>query len=101
MFASIVTDAFRRARQELDDERDILMFMVRTFLQWTGEREKRRAGTVDMVLIGLKKATEWEIQEKQDSLMRGKYVDPLETLAAKMDELIEALDRVRTFFSVV
>ena len=96
MFASIVSDAFRRARKELDDDRDIFLFMVRTFLQWTGEkRERERDGGHDVFFSGLKKASEWESQEKRDSSMRGEYVDPSELLAAKMDELVEALDRVR------
>ena len=60
-------------------------------------RRENGRGTVDTMCFfsGLKKASEWESQEKRDSSMRGKYVDPSELLAAKMDELVEALDRVR------
>lgn len=41
--------------------------------------------------LGLTKANEWE---ERDIHMRSQYVDPIEGFPAKMDQLLEALNKV-------
>jgi len=42
----------------------------------------------------LKKATEEEMQEERDVIMRSKYFDPIERFPEKMDQLLDAINRV-------
>lgn len=79
MFISIINDGFRRARQNLnDDHEEIFLFMLKKFLRWTG----------------LKKASEEELYEERDVRMRSKYLDTIECLPEKIDQLLDALNQV-------
>jgi hypothetical protein len=67
MFLSIINDSFRRARKNLKNENEgIFLFMLDRFQR----------------SIGWKKATD------------EKYVDPMKRLSEKMDQLLEAINRV-------
>ena len=46
-------------------------------------------------LLGLGRSTDLCRQEDYDEEMRSKYVDPVENFPNKMDQLLDALDRVR------
>ncbi len=45
-------------------------------------------------ILGLKKATEEEIQEERDAIMRSEYFDPIERFPERMDQLLDAINRV-------
>jgi hypothetical protein len=45
-------------------------------------------------IIGLKKLTKEDIQARQDARMRYAYVDPIEHFPDKIDQLLQALNRV-------
>ena len=51
-----------------------------------------------VTILGLKKPTEEEIQEEQDAAMRTQYVDPIESFPGKIDQLLDALNRVLDLF---
>jgi len=48
-------------------------------------------------LLGLRKATEEELFEEFDAKMRGKYFHPIENFPDKIDQLLDALNRVIQF----
>jgi hypothetical protein len=52
---------------------------------------------VDVDLIGLGRSTELYRREEYDEEMRSKYVDPVENFPDKMDQLLDALNRVSSF----
>ncbi|CAF4052436.1 unnamed protein product, partial [Adineta steineri] len=78
MFLSIINDSFRHAKDNQKEDQIILSFILMKFLRWTG----------------LKKASESEIQEEQDSRMRSQYSDPTDNFADRIDQLLEALDKI-------
>ncbi len=45
-------------------------------------------------ILGLKKPTEEEIQEERDAIMHSQYFDPIQNFPEKIDQLLEALNRV-------
>jgi hypothetical protein len=47
-----------------------------------------------LIILGLKKATEEEIQEQRDVIMRSQYFDPIERFPERIDQLLDALNRV-------
>ena len=79
MFLSIINDSFRLVREKETVNPEIYSYMYKKFLRWSR----------------LRKATELEIAEERDMIMRSKYVDPIDYLPDKFDELIETLERVR------
>jgi hypothetical protein len=81
MFISIIDQSFHRARQTNNNNSQIFSFMFNKFMRWTG----------------LKKPTALEIQEERDKQMRSKYLYPLDALPIKIDQLSEAISRVRRF----
>jgi len=42
----------------------------------------------------MKKATEEEIQEERDAIMREEYFHPIERFPEKIDQLLDAINRV-------
>lgn len=56
-----------------------------------------------MIFLGLKKLTEEDLQEQNDSIMRSEYKDPVEQLPDKIDELFTALNTViiLNFFEII
>ena len=46
------------------------------------------------MFLGLKRATEEEMQEERDARMRSEYHDPIERFPEKIDQLLDALNRV-------
>ncbi len=47
-----------------------------------------------MDILGLKKPTEEEIQEEREAVMHLQYFDPIKNFPDKIDQLLEALNRV-------
>jgi hypothetical protein len=47
-----------------------------------------------MVILGIGKRNQFEEFEKQDELMRNQYYDPIEHFPDKIDQLLDALNRV-------
>ncbi|CAF1219212.1 unnamed protein product [Adineta steineri] len=78
MFLSIINDSFRHAKGNQEEDQIILSFMLKKFLRWTG----------------LKKPSESEIQEEKDSRMRSQYFHPTDNFADRIDQLLEALDKI-------
>jgi hypothetical protein len=82
MSLSIINDSFRRVRKNVKNENgDILSFMFQRFQRW----------------IRWKKPTEEEIHETHDALMRQEYFDPIERFPDRIDQLLEAINRVSQF----
>jgi hypothetical protein len=48
--------------------------------------------------LGIWRPSELELQEERDVLMRSQYHDPIERFPEKIDQLLEALNRVRFHF---
>ena len=48
----------------------------------------------DSILLGLRKATAEEIHEEYDARMRQEYFDPIEHFPERMDQLLNAINRV-------
>ncbi len=42
----------------------------------------------------MKKPTEEEVQEQRDLIMRSEYFDPIERFPERMDQLLDAINRV-------
>ncbi len=51
--------------------------------------------------LGIWKPSELEVQEERDVLMRSQYYDPIERFPEKIDQLLEALNRVRFHFLMI
>ncbi len=49
-------------------------------------------------ILGWKKASEEEIYEERDNLMREEYFDPIERFPEKFDQFLEAINRVSGFY---
>ncbi|CAF4142543.1 unnamed protein product [Adineta steineri] len=74
MFLSIINDSFRQAKKNQKDDQIILSFMLKKFLKWTG----------------LKRLN----QEERDCRMRSQYFDPIENFPDRIDQLLEALNKI-------
>jgi len=48
--------------------------------------------------LGIWQPSELELQQERDALMRSEYHDPIERFPEKIDQLLEALNRVRFNF---
>ena len=99
MFISIINDSFRRARENLHDNQEIFSFMMKKFQRWIGiQSNLNQIKIISLIILGWKKATEEELQEERDVIMRSQYFDPIERFPEKIDQLLDALNRVcRTF----
>ncbi|CAF1234712.1 unnamed protein product [Adineta steineri] len=78
MFMAIIIDSFHLARDNQPEDPAIISFMMKKFLHWTG----------------LNKLNKLEMEEERDSQIRSQYVDPIEHFPNKIDQLLEALDRI-------
>ncbi|CAF4231416.1 unnamed protein product, partial [Adineta steineri] len=78
MFLSIINDSFRHAKDNQKDDQIMLSFMLKKFLRWTG----------------LKRLNQEEIQEERDCRMRSQYFDPIENFPDRIDQLLEALNKI-------
>lgn len=88
MFLTIINDSFRSVRDnsKIQSAKDpqILAFMLYKLQRW----------------IGLGKANELQQMIERDEQMRTKYLDPIEQFPEKIDQLLEALNRVSTQISI-
>jgi hypothetical protein len=100
MFLSIIYSSYRRARKNLHPKNDqeIYSFIFERFLRWTGKTKFLFFSfliiIMKIIIVGLKKQTEEEIHEERDALMRLKYHNPIEQFPHKIDQLLDALNRV-------
>ncbi|CAF1041705.1 unnamed protein product [Adineta steineri] len=78
MFFSIIIDSFHHANDNQKEDQVMLSFMVKKFVRWTG----------------LKRLNQEEIQEERDCRMRSQYVHPIETFSDRIDQLLEAVDKI-------
>ncbi|CAF1320727.1 unnamed protein product [Adineta steineri] len=78
MFVSIISDSFRHAKDNQKDDQTMLSFMLKKFLRWTG----------------LKRLSQEEIQEERDCRMRSQYFDPIKNFPDRIDQLLEALNKI-------
>jgi hypothetical protein len=53
-----------------------------------------------LFFLGLRKLTEEEIFEERDALMRSEYFDPIELFPKRIDQLLDALNRVCFIFNL-
>ncbi|CAF0987647.1 unnamed protein product [Adineta steineri] len=81
MFITIINDSFRRARENVNDKQEIFSYMLNKFQRW----------------IGLKQTNE----EERDALMRSEHFNPIERFPKKIDELIDAITRVRIIVLII
>jgi hypothetical protein len=77
IFLSIINDSFRLAQEKETVNAEIYSYMLKKFLRWSR----------------IRKPTELELAEERDTTMRSKYIDPIDYLPDKFDELIETLDK--------
>jgi Polycystin cation channel len=97
MFISIIGDSFRIVQQNHrmnhDEEHDMFAFIWYTFQRWIGRlfRTVLILPTIDYSYLGIRKCNESDQRNKQ---MRSEYRDPIEDFPAKIDQLLEALNRV-------
>ena len=95
MFISIINDNYHRARENLDDNQEIFSFMMEKFQRWIGiESNFNQMKIISLIILGFEKATEEVLQEERDAIMRSQYHDPIERFPEKIDELLDALNRV-------
>ncbi|CAF4003433.1 unnamed protein product [Adineta steineri] len=78
MFVSIISDSFRHAKDNQKEDQIIFSFMLKKFLRWSG----------------LKKLNQEEIQEERDCRMHSQYFDPIENFPDKIDQLLEAFNKI-------
>jgi hypothetical protein len=82
MFLSIINDSFRRTPENVKNQsEEILSFMIRRFQLWTG----------------WKKSMEEEIREERDAVRRQKHFYRIERFSERMNQLLEAINRVSVF----
>ena len=104
MFLTIINESFGAVRQEaalhVEQEQHIFSFMVDRFQRAIGMFTlslvvgERMSVAMSLGLLGLGRSTDLCRQEDYDEEMRSKYVDPVENFPNKMDQLLDALDRV-------
>ncbi|CAF1181508.1 unnamed protein product [Adineta steineri] len=78
MFVSIISNGFRHAKDNQKEDQIMLSFMLKKFLRWSG----------------LKKLNQEEIQEERDCRMHSQYFDPIENFPDRMDEFLQALNKI-------
>ncbi|CAF3719120.1 unnamed protein product, partial [Adineta steineri] len=78
MFLSIISNGFHHAKENQKEDQIMLSFMLKKFLRWTG----------------LKKLNQTEIQEERDCRMRSQYVDSIDIFSNRIDQLLEAFDKI-------
>ena len=73
---TIINDNFRRAHKNINDNNQkIFSFIFKKFQRWIGWKNHQN---------------DEEIREEYDTLMRSKYVHPIEHFPDKIDQLFEA-----------
>jgi hypothetical protein len=101
MFLSIINENFHRARENVNGEPQVMFsFMIRRFQRWAGIGIQLRENGLPITeesLLGLGERNEEEIQAERDDVMRSEYHEPIERFPKKVDQLIDALNRVGGF----
>ncbi|CAF1412568.1 unnamed protein product [Adineta steineri] len=78
MFMSILNDGFHHVELNSIEDQHILSYILKKFLNWTH----------------LRRPNVEETYEIRDSQMHSQYVDPIENFPDKIDQLLEAIDRI-------
>ena len=101
MFLSIIGDNFRLARDNAKkNHEEIFSFIWDRFLRKTSEEKKRKILVIFLLnIVGLRKPTEEELNEERDAKMRQQYFHPIENFPDKIDQLLDALNRVRSYLN--
>ena len=98
MFVSIISDNFRFVRdhrqQRPDQDEQIFSFIIQKFQRWIGRYYLTRHRCGASLFSRLGQRSEAERWQRYDEQMRSKYLDPIEHFPNKIDQLLEALDRV-------
>lgn len=97
MFLTIINESFCQARENVkeDSRRQIYSFLFDRFLRWTGKKKLDSNNDCDrVVLVGVKKPSVEELHEERDAMMRSKYFDPIERFPERIDQLLDAINRV-------
>jgi hypothetical protein len=98
MFISIIRDSFSTVRHNtLNEDREILTFMIRKFQRWTGKRiySARFSRCYYDWCSGWSILDKWELQEERDARLCSENYDPIQRFPDKIDQLLVALNRVR------
>ncbi|CAF1333993.1 unnamed protein product [Adineta steineri] len=77
------------------EDQQILSYMLKKFLNWTRKNyliSLNKSYLFD--ILDLRRPNVEEIYELQDSRMRSQYFDPIEHFPDKIDQLLEAIDRI-------
>jgi hypothetical protein len=90
MFMAIIMGHLRRMRKEVRKRKESDPHLIKFILRDLSKR------------IGLKKLTEEDLHERNDTIVRSKYKTPLQQLSKKVDELLNAIEKVRikTYFLI-
>ncbi len=89
IFLIIIYQSFRRAWENVNNDEEIFSFMWNKFQHWTG--------LYFLWIIGLKKLNKLELHPIQDAQIRSQYMNPIEALPNKIDQLLDALNQVCLF----
>ncbi|CAF0801549.1 unnamed protein product [Adineta steineri] len=95
MFISILNDGFHHVEETPIEDQQILSYMLKKFLNWTRKNyliSLNKSYLFD--ILDLRRPNVEEIYELQDSRMRSQYFDPIEHFPDKIDQLLEAIDRI-------
>ncbi|CAF4095403.1 unnamed protein product [Adineta steineri] len=95
MFMSILNDGFHHVELNSIEDQQILSYMLKKFLNWTRKNYLIRLNKNSLFdILDLRRPNVEETYEIRDSRMHSQYVDPVENFPDKIDQLLEALDRV-------
>ncbi len=94
MFLSIINQNFCQVRENINDDQEIYLFMFDRFLRWTGKRLIYFINNYYYErCIGLKKQN-----EERDNSMHTEHFDSIQRFPEKIDQLLDALNRVSFTF---
>ncbi|CAF1399077.1 unnamed protein product [Adineta steineri] len=95
MFMSILNDGFHHVELNSIEDQQILSYMLKKFLNWTRKNYLIRLNKNSLFdILDLRRPNVEETYEIRDSRMHSQYVDPIENFPDKIDQLLEALDRI-------
>ncbi|CAF0867741.1 unnamed protein product [Adineta steineri] len=95
MFLSILNDGFHHVEENPIEDPHILSYMLKKFLNWTRKKYLINLNKNCLFdILDLRRPNVEEIYELEDSRMHSQYVDPIENFPDKIDQLLEAIDRI-------
>jgi hypothetical protein len=95
IFISIINDSFCRARENPNDNEEIVLIMFTKFQQWIGMKDKFSWIIRFIDILGWTKPSKEEgVHDERDTTIRSEYSNRFELLADRVDLLLKALNRV-------